>query len=136
MTQLIATNEFDELAGLLSKRARQKLREDVEKNWPDVKRNNIALDLEDIIDSFPVKLLRHTVAYEKYCDIDVVVPAVKRVSVSSGDGGGAKERAVFVQVRARFFREYTQGKLPEWTITRFEVEDFRVEDADATEDKS
>lgn len=118
MSKLVSENKFSELVGLLSKRERVRLQEEVETKWSDLQRNNIFLSLDEIIGSYPDKVFQYTVAYQKFCDIDVIVPAWK-----INDQG---QRMAFVKIRARFNRDFTEHRLPEWTITKFDVETFKL----------
>eukprot|EP00095_Tigriopus_kingsejongensis_P005320 maker-scaffold123_size333416-snap-gene-2.15 protein:Tk05320 transcript:maker-scaffold123_size333416-snap-gene-2.15-mRNA-1 annotation:"hypothetical protein KGM_03861" len=118
VTQYLSQNNFEDLSGLLTKRERLRLKEEVETKWSDVQRNNINLSVDEIIGSFPDKVFQYNVAYQKFCDIDVIVPAWKY------DSEG--HRMAFVKIRARFSREYTENRLPEWTITKFAVERFKL----------
>ena len=41
--------------------------------WDDVKRNNISLRAGDVIMSYIEAVRQQNIAYQRYCDIDVVV---------------------------------------------------------------
>ena len=53
-------------------------------------------------------------AYERYCDIDVTLTALKNIE---------RDRPIVpVVMKATFHRNYTEGQLPDWTITRLDID--------------
>lgn len=117
VTSLLATNSFDDLKGLLSIKARIKLRKEIEKNWTDQQRNNCDLEMEEILKVVPTRVYTHSVAYEKYADIGVFFVALRQPR-RSGDP------SIDVRISATFSRNYTKGQLPSWNIVQFDIVNF------------
>ena len=51
----------------------------------------------------------------RYCDVDVMVLGIKEQE---------KQAPFVMQVDVRLHREYTQGCLPDWMVTRFRVKNW------------
>ena len=120
VTSLISRNEFDGLRGLLTARERARLFSEIETEWKDVQRNNIELQDRDLVASVPVRVYRHYVAYQKFADVDVMFV------VNRTRDGAAGSSSVFMIIKATFTRDYSQGRLPDWTISKFKLERFSV----------
>jgi hypothetical protein len=118
VTQHIRDNSFDELTGLFSKRAKEALRKEVETSWSDQQRNNIDFEDEDIISVDVLRVTSHRVAYDLYVDIDVHYDLVKMVE------GQDDAPPIFAELELTFSRKYSQESLPDWIITKFNVEAF------------
>ena len=54
--------------------------------------------------------------YCRYCDIEVVALCLKDVKTMNGND------PLFIKIFARFHRDYTAGRLPDWIVTKFRVE--------------
>ena len=80
-------------------------------------RNNVAFSTNDVVLSLVHSVRQQTIAYQRFCDIDVDVAAVDRTREDIPEG----MEPPTVNVEARFTRDYTQGKLPDWVITKFRV---------------
>ena len=113
MTHLLRKSRYTDLKGLLSSLELNRLRREVETKWSEVGKNNIALDVDHLIVACPVSVRRHTIAFQRFCDIQMVFVGVKESPDSDG--------AVSLKIEARFHRDFTEGRLPDWVITRFRV---------------
>lgn len=113
VTHLIGDGSFDRLRGLMSRKERDRLKRDVETGWDGFARDNIALGSEDVVSAFPTRVLQHTLVQQRFCDIDVAFVVMKMAA----DG----MPAAMMNIQTTFHREYTDGKLPDWVITRFRV---------------
>jgi len=109
ITQLISQNSYSELRGLLSKTEYKRLQSELEKSWSDVKRRNIYLDVGDFQNVIVTRLKKQQIVDQKFCDIDVYFHCLKEV-----DEGG---EPIPIKIFARFHRDYTQGRLPNWIVT-------------------
>ena len=96
----MVSSQFDELKNLLSKKEIDRLKVDGV---------NLPEKFKSVEYSAPIKVRRHEVGREKHCDIDVHFVLLS-------------EEDQFINITLRFHREYTEGRLPEWTIIKFNVE--------------
>lgn len=116
-TELISRREWGELRGLLSQKAISKLRTT---KWTDDEVNNLVLEPSRIqvtqIDNVSMQII----VDRKYCDIDMTV-------IGTRDPYNCDKHSLIVlEYFARFHREYTEGVLPDWTITVFKLKKFEA----------
>ena len=116
VTSYIQKNEMSGLRGLLTLRERERIQTEIETEWKDIHGNNFDINESDIVAAMPVRVNRHYVAYHKFADIDVVFVINRVREVNS--------RSIMMLIRATFTRDYTDGRLPEWTISKFKLESF------------
>ncbi|XP_014242812.1 uncharacterized protein LOC106662888 [Cimex lectularius] len=121
ITQLVSKNMFDALKPLLTKNAMLNLRRDVEILWADEVRRNIGLEPEDVQLIIPRKLHFRSNGEKKFCDIDVVFIGLKFLETRNQNPPLA-----FIDIIARFHRNYTEGTTPDWTISAFKVRRFNI----------
>ncbi|XP_066990973.1 m-AAA protease-interacting protein 1, mitochondrial isoform X2 [Anabrus simplex] len=117
ITHLVAMNMFDNLKGLLTKQALAVLQHEVETSWTDQQRRNIALEPEDIQLAVPRRVHFQRI---KFCDVDMIFIALKWAEHSGSNA------YIFIEIIARFHREYSEGRLPDWTLSLFQVTRFNV----------
>ncbi|XP_046393556.1 uncharacterized protein LOC124161296 [Ischnura elegans] len=120
VTQLISSNNFDDLEGLLTPAAISLLRHEVETIWTDVQRRNVNLTKEEIKVALPQRVRFQRLNEKKFCDVDMLFLALKQ---SRYEGRLA---TVFMEIKVRFHRDYTDGLPPEWTVAMFRVARFSV----------
>ncbi|XP_065585104.1 m-AAA protease-interacting protein 1, mitochondrial-like [Artemia franciscana] len=114
VTQYIKKNDLNELTGLLTREALNKFKEEVSK-WDSRAIEGLPLQTEDIQGIRIRKIDLQTIVEKRYCDIDVITVSIKEV----------QEALLLYDIRMRFHREYSEGKLPEWTLTKFVLESFK-----------
>lgn len=146
VTYLVSKNMFETLKPLLTKNALLNLRRDVEITWADEVRRNIALKPEDVQLIIPRKLHfrnsgepkllergfsstpqaivapKNPKHDKKFCDIDVLFIGLKWLEEQKFN----QTPLVFVDIVARFHRNYTEGISPDWTISAFKVRRFNL----------
>ena len=118
VTGYIRHNQMSKLSGLLTVRERARIQTEIETEWKDIHRDNIDLNITDIVSALPVRVQRHYVAYQKFADVDILF-VVNRVR-------GDKSRRVLMVFCATFTRDYSEGRLPEWTISKLKLEKFSM----------
>lgn len=113
ISSLICQNSYRELRGLLSRAEYKRLQSELETSWSDVQRRHIGLDVDNIHNVVVTKLRKQQIVEQKFCDIDVYCLCLKDVENGSGP--------ILIKIFARFHRDYTEGRLPDWIVTRFSV---------------
>jgi len=108
----IKDGSWAELRGLLEKKELERLQREVETQWSDVQRHTLELEAEDLT-AWVTDLRTQQIVQRKWCDVDVVLVGLAQT------GRGQVPRPVRVNVS--FLRNYTEGQLPDWSITRFRV---------------
>jgi len=112
ITSKLEGGQWKELRGLLSRREFKRLRKEVETEWTDVMRQNANLEVEEMEKVLITDVRTQQIVQNKYCDIDLMVVGVKEMQ---------QKLPLVVQVEVRLHREYTQGCLPDWVVTRFRM---------------
>lgn len=120
ITQILSSNKFVELSGLLTPSAIKSLRYKSETEWTDELRRNVSLNKDEIKVALPTRVRLHRYAEKKLCDIDMVFFAVKKTTFNQADG------FIVMEIKARFHRDYTDGLVPDWIVTFFEISRFKV----------
>lgn len=117
VTELVSRRDWGELCGLLTQKAIDKIRRT---KWTSDQVNNLVLSAANIqvIQLNNVSLQK--IVDRKYCDIDVTVVGT-RLPYNVD-----KHSLIVLEYFVRFHREYTEGKLPEWTITVFRLQNFQA----------
>ncbi len=118
LCHLLKSNDFEAISGVVSSIAKDEIKADVERNWSDEQRNNIDLEVDEIVEAAAVRVLMHNVAYERYADVDVDLVGLRR---PRGDG----HPAVVMNFSLRFSRNYSSGQYPIWTVTKFVLKSFK-----------
>ncbi|KAK9511490.1 hypothetical protein O3M35_000134 [Rhynocoris fuscipes] len=124
ITELLSKDMFDALKPLLTKGALLNLRKDVEILWADEVRRNINLSPDDVQLIIPRKLHFRNISGKKFCDIDMVFIALKWLQQTRDIK--TNPPLVFIDIIARFHRNYSDGITPDWTISAFKVRRFNV----------
>lgn len=117
VTEHISRRDWGELCGLLTQKAIDKIRNT---KWTHDQVNNLVLSTENIQVTQVNNVSLQTVVDRKYCDIDVTIIGT-RIPYNI-----EKHSLIVLEYFARFHREYTEGKLPEWTITVFRLQNFQA----------
>lgn len=115
ITNKLESGEWQEVRGLVSRKEFKRLRKEVETEWSDVMRQNASLDVEQMHKVLVTGVRTQQISENKYCDIDVMVLGIKEQE---------KQAPFVMQVDVRLHREYTQGCLPDWMVTRFRVKNW------------
>ena len=116
LSQLISSNEFDEMGGMLTEREYKRLRRHVETKWSDEWRNNIAIDVNNIIGVTTESVLRYEVGYDMaYVDIVLNIIAVLDT---------AETKYAFITVELT--KNYSPKSFGDWCISRFDVKDIKT----------
>jgi len=109
----ISTNNFTGLKGLLSRKELQRLRHEVETVWTDNIRLNAGIHDSDVYLNIINNVRSQQIVHNKYFDIDVTILAKVPTQSSTATH-------MFL-VEATFHREYTEGRFPDWIVTRFRL---------------
>ncbi|XP_049766883.1 m-AAA protease-interacting protein 1, mitochondrial-like [Schistocerca cancellata] len=120
ISQLICQDLRDGLAGLLTRKATTKLIHDIETSWSDEQRRLIGIEPEDIQVAVPRRVNFQTIVEQKFCDVDMIFVALKTAEHKSSSA------LIFIEILARFHRNYTEGRLPDWTVSLFRVTRFDI----------
>ncbi|XP_063599863.1 m-AAA protease-interacting protein 1, mitochondrial-like isoform X2 [Penaeus indicus] len=117
VSELIHKREWGDLTGLVTQKVIDKLRKT---KWTTDQIHNLVLspDHVQVVQLNNINL--QTIVDRKYCDIDVIVIGT-RIPYNL-----EKHSVILLEYFARFHREYTEGKLPEWTITKFKLQSFQA----------
>lgn len=107
----LADGTWQELRGLLSKKEHRRLQREVETEWSDLQRRLVRLEPEDILHVLLKEIRLQTIVQKKYCDVDLLLVGVRK----------EPDTPVLLQVSLRLHREYTDGCLPDWLVTKFSV---------------
>eukprot|EP00092_Neocalanus_flemingeri_P015644 GFUD01016933.1.p1 GENE.GFUD01016933.1~~GFUD01016933.1.p1 ORF type:complete len:656 (-),score=255.71 GFUD01016933.1:58-2025(-) len=113
ITSMLEEGRWKEMRGLLSRKEFKRLQKEVETEWSDVMRQNVSLEVEEMEKVLITDITTQQIVHNKYCDIDVLVLGVKEQKVP-----------LLMQVEVRLHREYTEGCLPDWVVTRFRIKNF------------
>ncbi|KAF4529541.1 hypothetical protein B566_EDAN014387 [Ephemera danica] len=119
VTQLIAENKLGQLEGLMTKTAKEDTCRDIETNWTDEQRRNIALEDSDIQAAVPRRVYFKREKNTRICDVDVSFLALK-------PDPHADHSLIFIEVTTRFHREYSEFSLAEWTMSVFKIPRFKI----------
>ena len=116
LSQLISSNEFDEMGGMLTEREYKRLRRHVETKWSDEWRNNIAIDINNIVGVTTESVLRYEVGYDMaYVDIVLNIIAVLDT---------VETKYAFITVELT--KNYSPKSFGDWCISRFDVKDIKT----------
>ena len=114
----ISTNNFTGLKGLLSRKELQRLRHEVETVWTDNIRLNAGIHDSDVYLNIINNVRSQQIVHNKYFDIDVTILAKVPTQSSTATH-------MFL-VEATFHREYTEGRFPDWIVTRNALLHFSI----------
>jgi len=115
VTDKVEGGQWQELRGLLSRKEFKRLRKEVETEWSDVMRRNVRLEVDQVVKAVITGITTQQIVENKYCDIDVRLVGVKE---------DQDKAPIVVNVQMRLHREYTEGCLPDWMVTRFKIENW------------
>ncbi|XP_077550229.1 uncharacterized protein LOC144163236 isoform X2 [Haemaphysalis longicornis] len=108
---LIATRRLDDLAGLVKREAVDKF---VQQASEELGYGNTHhLEDPDEVMALPHKVTLQSIVDQKYCDIEVNFIVLKKLDQVRSEG----PRLLMCFIFAKFHRDYTVGRLPDWTIT-------------------
>merc|ERR550517_622188 len=110
ISSMLQQNDWKELRGLLIRKEFKRLQTEVETEWSDVQRHNVGFMTEDIQSAFITDIRTQTIVQKRYCDIYLRVSANSQTSSN-----------LTVIVDMSLHREYTEGCLPDWMVTRYHV---------------
>jgi len=118
ISDLFHRREWGELRGLLTQAAIDALRTDKTTDIDQV--NNTVITPDDVQVTQLNNVNLQTIVDNKYCDIDIGIIAVRQPYNPD------KHAIIMLEYAARFHRNYTEGQLPEWTVTRFSLKRFQA----------
>ena len=125
LSQLISSNEFDEMGGMLTEREYKRLRRHVETKWSDEWRNNIAFDVDNVIGVTTESVLRYQVGYDmSYVDIELKVIAKLDTPPVPDNNTFAEAKYAFITVELT--KNYSPKSFGDWCISRFDVKDIKT----------
>ena len=124
LAQLISSNEFDEMGGMLTEREYKRIRRQVETKWSDEWRNNIAFDVDNIISVTTESVLRYPVGQNMwYVDIELkVIAALDTPSVLDND----KPAQSYAFITVELTKNFSPQSFGDWCISRFDVKDIKT----------
>jgi len=108
-SNLSTGGQWGRLRGLLHRKEHKRLQQVVEKQWSDVERRRLEIDEEHLLLLHITDCRLQQINQFKYFDVYVYAMALSPL----GDS--------FVKMNVTFHREYTEGQLPDWIVTKFEV---------------
>lgn len=114
ITEIISKNKPDELNGLLTVTAKEKLVEDA-KRLTQLQKMIIRIKPEDIKILVPLSVNLIADGIERKCSVDLRILALKWYEITGS------LRLVLVALQSEFFREYSQRAPSEWTISKFDI---------------
>ncbi|XP_013783820.1 uncharacterized protein LOC106467973 isoform X2 [Limulus polyphemus] len=114
----VVHNENEELIGLIEPKALQDLINDISLKFEHKRGDSLILHPDDIKVSAVQNVRLQTIAEKKYCDIDVGIVALKEKEKVWTEAG---LHILMLEILARFYRDYTEGTLPNWTISKLEI---------------
>ncbi|XP_076034644.1 m-AAA protease-interacting protein 1, mitochondrial [Oratosquilla oratoria] len=117
ITDLVQRREWGELRGLMSQHLISSLRSH---RWSMDEASNLTLQPNNIQVVTVTNVGLQVIVEKKYCDIDIGVIATRMPANTH------KHALIALEYAIRFHREYTEGKLPEWTVTKFELCNFQA----------
>ncbi|XP_047469017.1 uncharacterized protein LOC125025121 isoform X1 [Penaeus chinensis] len=129
VSELIHKREWGDLTGLVTQKVIDKLRKT---KWTTDQIHNLVLSPDHVqvvqLNNISLQTIvadsKHGTSerpcHRKYCDIDVIVIG------TCIPYNLEKHSVILLEYFARFHREYTEGKLPEWTITKFKLQNFQA----------
>ena len=122
LAQLISSNEFDEMGGMLTEREYKRIRRQVETKWSDEWRNNIAFDVDNIIGVTTESVLRYPVGHDMwYVDIELkIIAALDTPSVPDND----KPAQQYAFITVELTKNFSPQSFGDWCISRFDVKDI------------
>ncbi|XP_064477260.1 uncharacterized protein LOC135391094 isoform X1 [Ornithodoros turicata] len=113
---LVATQRLDDLTGLVTREALNNFIQQASEKLGYG--NTQYLNDPDEIIAMPRKVHLQSIVDQKYCDVDVDFLVIKKLESSSRAGQATNADLLMCLLLARFHRNYSPGRLPEWTITR------------------
>ncbi|KAL0274601.1 UNVERIFIED_CONTAM: hypothetical protein PYX00_002696 [Menopon gallinae] len=122
----LSENLWDNLRGLITRQALIRLQRDVEVNWSDEQRRNICVQPSDIKLALPKRVHFLRISDQRFVYVDMVFVALK---FKEKEPSPLKD-VVFIEMVARFHRNYTTGQLPNWTVSLFKVTRFNIQPMD------
>jgi len=108
-SNLSTGGQWGRLRGLLHRKEHKRLQQVVEKQWSDVERRRLEIDEEHLLLLHITDCRLQQINQFKYLDVYVHAMALSPL----GDS--------IVKMNVTFHREYTEGQLPDWIVTKFEV---------------
>lgn len=121
ITEIIHENKPEDLEELLTPTAKIKLKEVMKNRLTKLQKNVIKINPEDIKILVPMKIEMKNDKIGKNVKIGMRVLALKWIRPDVGN-----YKLVLVALQTDFFRDYSKGALPEWTISAFDVLDCVV----------
>lgn len=118
ITEIIHRNTPEDLDHLLTPSAKVKLKELMKNKLTKLQKNIIKINPEDIKILVPMTIGMKNDKNEKNVKIGMRVLALKWIQPEKGN-----LKLVLVALQTEFFRDYTKGALPDWTISTFDVLD-------------
>ncbi|CAL4182969.1 unnamed protein product, partial [Meganyctiphanes norvegica] len=82
--------------------------------------NNTVITPDDVQVTQLNNVNLQTIVENRYCDIDIGVIAVRQPY------NPEKHAIIMLEYHARFHRNYSEGQLPEWTVTRISLKRFQA----------
>lgn len=115
ITQIIHQDNPEELEGLLTESAKNKLTYDMANKITSLQKQIIQIRTEDIKILVPTNVSLKTEKARKTCEVSLRSLALKWLE----DGGHLK--LVLVTLQTDFIRDYTTGASPDWIINIYDV---------------
>jgi len=82
ITQMISSNQFDDMQGMLTQRELKRIKSDIETKWSDRWRNNINVNVDEIEWVNTSSIQRYNIGRSDYVDIALIMRAVKDIPLA------------------------------------------------------
>jgi len=116
ITDLVAKGDFKRLEGLLTKEAIENLKT-ISSRWDYQTLQTFVVGSGSRLAAAPKQIVLRMSRDKRVCAIDVLFVTLKRASLVKQEDK-TKLRAVLVEIMVRFFRDYSEGAPPEWTVMK------------------
>ena len=120
MTHLIASNEFDEMNGMLTQRELHRIKKELENESENDWKNNIAISVDDIIGITTESIERYPVGRAEYVDIVLRIHALKDSSINE-----KSNTPTCITATAEFSKEFSEKSFGDWSISKFNIVDIK-----------
>nr|XP_018916609.1 PREDICTED: uncharacterized protein LOC109043755 [Bemisia tabaci] len=121
ITELLQVKDFASLEPLMTRVGLERLRQDAG-TWEGVVMENIRLSPEDVQLVIPRRMTLQRVVERKFCHVDVVCVALKWMD----QGLQRPAPLLYVDLVARFRRDYSQGNDSDWVVALFKLRKFNT----------
>ena len=106
--------------GMLTQRELHRIRKDLEKESEVDCKNNIAINVDNIIGITTDNIQRYPVGSTEYVDIALIIHAVKDSTITE-----KSNQPTYITVKAEFTKEFSKKSFGDWSIAKFNIVDIK-----------